>query len=64
MTYIATGALILTVATLPVLGGVLLAPFLLGLAVLALTGVLAGRTDGSVERRETRLDPCAWRDCT
>jgi hypothetical protein len=65
MTFIATAALLLAATTLLVLGGVLLAPFLLGLFFLALVGVLARRTDGRVERRDTKLDASGWRSpCT
>ena len=63
MSYLATATLLLLVATLPVIGGVLLAPFLVGLFVLSLAGVLARRTDGSAPRRDAELDPCGWRDC-
>ncbi len=65
MTFLATATLLLAAATLLVLGGVLLAPFLLGLSLLALAGVLARHTDGRVEQRDAKLDPTGWRDpCT
>jgi hypothetical protein len=64
MAFLATAALLLIVVTLPLIGGALLAPFLLGLFLLALNGVLARTSDGSVRRRDAPLDPCGWRDCT
>ncbi len=65
MTFLATTALVLAATTLLVLGGVLLTPFLLGLFFLALAGVLARRTDGRVEQRDTKLDATGWREpCT
>ena len=65
MTFLATATLLLAATTLLVLGGVLLTPFLLGLFLLALVGVLASRTDGRVERRDAKLDPTGWRSpCT
>jgi hypothetical protein len=63
MTYLAAAALLLIVATLPLIGGALLAPFLLGLFLLALNGVLTRHTDGTVGRRDASIDPCGWRDC-
>ena len=63
MTYLATAALLLIVATLPVIGGALLAPFLLGLFLLALVGVFTRHTDGNARRHDATLDPCGWRDC-
>jgi hypothetical protein len=42
----ALGSLVLTVALLPVPGGVVLAPFTFGLFLFALVGVLAGREGG------------------
>ena len=62
MTFLASATLLLAAATLLVLGGVLLTPFLLGLFFLALIGVLARRTDGRVERRDARLDGASWRE--
>jgi hypothetical protein len=47
---VATGSLLLTLALLPVPGGVLFAPFTFGLFVLALAGVLAGREDLYADR--------------
>jgi hypothetical protein len=61
MTYIATAALLLILATLITIGGVIFTPFLLGLFLLALLGVLARHSDGTVRPRETPTDPTGWR---
>lgn len=54
--------LFLLVATLPVMGAVLFAPFLLGAFLLALAGVLRGLQDRTVRQHDAVLDPKGWRD--
>ena len=49
-------------ASLLVPGGVLLAPVLLGAALLALAGALGGLEDRSVRQHDPAMDPEAWRD--
>ena len=63
MTFLATAALILTVAALASGVGVLLAPVLFGAFLLALVGVLAGHGDRRVRQRAPAVDPCGWRGC-
>ena len=53
---LASGALLL------VPGGVLFAPLLLGLSLLALIGVLGGFADRSVRQRNPPMNPRGWRD--
>ena len=60
--FVAVASLFLTVALLPVPGGVLFAMFTFGLFLLALGGVFAGLEDRTVGRRETSMDPRRWRD--
>jgi hypothetical protein len=43
-------------------GGVLLAPLLLGAALLALTGGLGGLENRSVRQHEPPMNPTGWRD--
>jgi hypothetical protein len=59
---VAVAALLLLVATLPVFGAVLFAPFLLGLFGLALVGVLGGVENRRVRRHDPALDPTGWRN--
>jgi hypothetical protein len=61
MTYLASAALILTVAVLIPMGGVLFAPFLFGLFLLALVGVLARHTDRRVRTQDPTMDATGWR---
>jgi hypothetical protein len=61
MAFLATATLFLTVASLLVIGGVVFAPFLAGLFLLALLGVLAGRGDRRVTRRGPATDATGWR---
>jgi len=49
-------------ASLLVPGGVLLAPLLLGGALLALTGGLGGLESRSVRQHEPAMNPTGWRD--
>jgi hypothetical protein len=62
MKVLAAAALFLTVATIPIVGGVLFAFFLFGLFLLALVGVLAGLDDRTVRQRNRAMNPKAWRD--
>jgi hypothetical protein len=62
MKYLTVAALFLTVATLPVWGGVLFALFLFGLFLLALVGVLGGLEDRTVRQHDPVLDPARWRN--
>ena len=43
-------------------GGVLFAPFSLGLFLLALTGVLGGLGNRSVAQHDPEMNPRGWRD--
>jgi hypothetical protein len=62
MKYVAVAALLLTVATLPVVGGALFALLLFGLFLLALVGVLGGFEDRTVRQHDPVLDPRRWRN--
>jgi hypothetical protein len=62
MTFLAVVALLLTVATLAVPGGVLFTPFLFGLFLLALVGVLGRLEDRTVRQHDPALDPRRWRN--
>jgi hypothetical protein len=55
-------SLALIVGSLIVLGGALFAPFLLGLFLLALVGVIGGLEDRTVRQRDPSMDPRRWRD--
>ena len=59
---IATLSLLGATASLLVPGGVLLAPLLLGAALLALTGGLGGLEDRSVLQHDPPMNPKGWRD--
>jgi hypothetical protein len=59
---VATLSLLLTLALLPVPGGIILAIFPLGLFALALLGVLAGLEDRTVRQHDPSMNPTAWRD--
>ena len=61
MTYVATAALALTLVSLLPPGGVLFAPFLFGLFLLSLVGVLARHSNRSAPRRGPTLDATGWR---
>jgi hypothetical protein len=58
---VAIVSLLLTVALLPVPGGVIFAPFTFGLFLLSLVGVLSGLDDRRVRQRNPRVDPTRWR---
>ena len=59
---IAALSLLGATASLLVPGGVLLAPLLLGAALLALTGGLGGLEDRSVGQHDPPMNPKGWRD--
>jgi hypothetical protein len=59
---IAVSSLFLLVATLPIYGFVLVAPFILGLFLLALVGVLGELSDRSVQQHNPEMDPTGWRN--
>ena len=60
--FVAVASLVVTVALLPVPGGVLFAPFSLGLSLLALVAVLGGLEDRTVRQRAPAMNPRGWRD--
>lgn len=62
MTYLATAALLLTIASLIPIGGVIFTPFLLGLFLIALVGVVSDHGDRTVRRQGPTLDGRAWRN--
>ena len=59
---IAVLSLLGAVAVLLVPGGVLIAPLLLGAALLALTGGLGGLENRTVRQHEPPMNPTGWRD--
>jgi hypothetical protein len=59
---IAALSLLGATASLLVPGGVLLAPLLLGAALLALTGGLGALDDRSVRQHDPPMNPKGWRD--
>jgi hypothetical protein len=61
MTILAVTALALTVASLLVIGGALFAPFLFGLFLLALIGVIAGSEDRTVRQHDPSMNAKRWR---
>ena len=60
--FVAVASLFLTVALLPVPGGVLFAMFTFGMFLLAMGGVFAGLEDRTVSRRDVSVDPTRWRN--
>ena len=60
--FVAVASLLLTVALLPVPGGVLFAMFTFGMFLLALGGVFAGLEDHTVSTRDVSVDPTRWRN--
>jgi hypothetical protein len=62
MKFLTVVALFLTVASLFLIGGVIFAPFLFGLFLLALVGVLAGLKDRTVRQHNPAMNPRRWRD--
>ncbi len=59
---IAVLSLLGAAVSLLVPGGVLLAPLLLGAALLALIGGLGGLENRSVRQHEPPMNPTGWRD--
>ena len=59
---IAVGSLVALVALLIAPGGVILAPFVFGLFLLALVGVLGGLGDRTVRQHNPKTNPRGWRD--
>ena len=59
---IAVLSLLGAAVSLLVPGGVLLAPLLLGAALLALIGGLGGLENRSVQQHEPPMNPTGWRD--
>jgi hypothetical protein len=59
---VALVSLLLAVASLPVPGGVIFAPFLFGLFLLSLAGVVGRVGHRSVRQRHPVLDARRWRD--
>jgi hypothetical protein len=55
-------SLILTVAFLPIIGGVLFALVFFGLFLLALVGVLGGVEDRTVRQHNPSMNPREWRE--
>ena len=60
--FVAVSSLFASVALLVVPGGALIAPFSLGLSLLALVGVMGGLENRTVRQRDPELDPRGWRD--
>jgi hypothetical protein len=59
---IAVTTMFLLVGTLPIYGAVLFAPFILGLFVLALVGLLGQVSDREVRQHSPDLNPTRWRE--
>jgi hypothetical protein len=60
---VAVVSLVVTFASLLVIGGVVFALFLFGpLSLLALAGVLAGLEDRTVRQHNPSMNPREWRD--
>ena len=62
MNYLAVPALFLSVALLPLVGGVFFAALFFGLFLLALVGVLGGLGNRTVQQHDPVLDPKGWRN--
>jgi hypothetical protein len=60
--FVAVASLLVTVALLPLPGGVLFAMFSFGLFLLALGGVFAGLENRTVRQHDASTDPRGWRD--
>ena len=60
--FVAVACLLVTVALLPLPGGVLFAMFSFGLFLLALGGVFAGLENRTVRQHDASTDPRGWRD--
>jgi hypothetical protein len=61
VTILASAALVLTFASVLIIGGALFAPFLFGLFLLGLIGVIAGSEDRTVRRHDPPMSPRTWR---
>jgi hypothetical protein len=59
---VAVVSLLLAVALVPVIDGVLIAMFLVGLFLLALVGVVSRVEDRTVRQHDPAMDPRKWRD--
>lgn len=59
---VAVVSLFAALALLVVPGGVLFAPFALGLSLLALVGALGGLEDRTVRQHDPPMNPRGWRD--
>ena len=59
---VAVVSLLLTVAFIPVVGGVLFSTVFFGLFLLALVGVLSGLEDRTVRQHNPSMNPREWRD--
>ncbi len=60
--FLTAATLFLTAAVLLPMGGVIFAPFLFGLFLLSLVGVLGGLADRSVRQHNPATNPRRWRD--
>ena len=60
--FVAVASLLVTVALLPLPGGVLFAMFSFGLFLLALGGVFAGLENRTVRQHDASTDARGWRD--
>jgi hypothetical protein len=59
---VAVVCLILTVAFIPVVGGVIFSMVFFGLFLLALVGVVGGVEDRTVRQHNPSMNPRKWRD--
>jgi hypothetical protein len=59
---VAVVSLILTVAFIPVVGGVIFSMVFFGLFLLALVGVVGGVEDRTVRQHNPSMNPWEWRD--
>ena len=59
---VAVVSLILTVAFIPVVGGVIFSMVFFGLFLLALVGVVGGVEDRAVRQHSPSMNPSEWRD--
>ena len=60
--FVAVSSLFASVVLLVVPGGALIAPFSLGLSLLALVGVMGGLENRTVRQRDPEVNPRGWRD--
>jgi hypothetical protein len=59
---VAVVSLILTVAFIPVVGGIIFSMVFFGVFLLALVGVLSGGRDRTVRQHNPSMNPREWRD--